>query len=83
MKTMAISEFKAKCIAVMKEVRRTRTPLIVAWRGEPIARIEPIVPEPTRRSLGSLQGQMQIEADIVQGDFDAEWEGSLLGERPS
>lgn len=80
---MAISEFKAKCIAVMKEVRRTGTPLIVAWRGEPIVRIEPIAPEPTQRCLGSLQGQMQIEADIVHGDFDDEWEGTSRGDRPS
>ena len=80
---MAISEFKARCIAVMKEVRRTRTPLIISSRGEPIARIEPILPEPAQRCLGSLRGQMQIEADLVHGDFDDEWEGSSLREQPS
>ena len=80
---MPISEFKAKCIAVIREVRRTRTPLIVACRGEPIARIEPIVPEPARRCLGSLRGHMQIEADIVHGDFDFEWEEANRGDRPS
>ena len=77
MKTMPISEFKAKCIAVMKEVRRTRTPIIIALRGEPIARIEPILPELAERRLGAMKGLMQIQADIVQGDFPDEWETHL------
>ena len=74
MKTMVISDFKAKCIAVLKETQRTRKPLIVTRRGHPIARIEPILDKMPERKLGVLKGKMRIKGDIVHADFSADWE---------
>jgi hypothetical protein len=74
MKTMLISEFKAKCIAVIKESHLTRTPLIITLRGKPIVRIEPIYTDPHERKLGACKGAMKINGDIVHCDFSDDWE---------
>ena len=75
MKTMVISEFKAKCIAVLNEAQRTRESILVTRRGHPLARIEPIVDDPPARRLGTLRGRIVIKGELVGADFDGEWEG--------
>ena len=41
MKTMLVSEFKAKGIAALTEVHLSREPMIVTLRGKPIVTIQP------------------------------------------
>jgi len=41
MQEIAISKFKATCLAVLKRVRETGEPVLVTRFGQPIARIEP------------------------------------------
>ena len=73
MKTMIISEFKAKCIATLKEVQRNSQPVIVTLRGRPIAEIEPIASGPRTRRLGAQRGSVRILGDIVGSDFAGDW----------
>ena len=65
MKTMIISEFKAKCIAVMKHAQQTNEPVLVTLRGRSLARIEPVSDKPAPRKLGALRGWMKINGDII------------------
>ena len=66
MKEVAISKFKAKCLGMLEEVRKTRKPIRVTRFGKPVAEIVPPSPEkPTGRRLGCLAGTMQILGDIV------------------
>ena len=74
MKTIVISEFKAKCIAVLNEAQRTKEPVIVTRRGRPIARVEPIHESGTTRQLGVLRGRMKLQGDIVLANGEADWE---------
>lgn len=55
MKKMSISEFKVKCIAVLREAQRTGEPVVITRRGRPVARIEPILEGAAQRSLGALR----------------------------
>lgn len=71
---MLISQFKAQCIAVLKEAQRTREPILVTRRGRPIARIEPVVEGLADRRFGALKGQMRVKGDLVGVDFDEDWE---------
>jgi len=76
MKEVAISEFKAKCLGILEEVRKTRKPIRVTRFGQPIAEVVP--PTPTERPkswLGCMTGTMKIVGDIVgpTGSFD-DWE---------
>jgi prevent-host-death family protein len=51
-KSIAASEFKAKCLALLDEVAETKQPLVVTKRGKPVARIEPV--EEPRSLIGSV-----------------------------
>lgn len=76
LETIAISDFKATCLAVLERVRRTGTPILVTRRGEPVAEIVP--PSPTslgRGWLGAMRGTATILGDLVAPAADPdEWE---------
>src|ERR1700720_5004243 len=63
---IAISEFKARCLSLLEEVNKTKTPLRVTRRGKPLADIIPASPNPEERAwIGSMTGTMTIAGDIV------------------
>ncbi|MFI5398792.1 MAG: type II toxin-antitoxin system Phd/YefM family antitoxin [Candidatus Binatia bacterium] len=66
MEEMAISEFKAKCLAVIERVRRTRKPVLVTRFGKPVAEVVPLSP-PARPQhwIGSMRSSGRIVGDIV------------------
>ena len=74
MKTMGISEFKAKCIEELKTVHATGDSLVVTLRKRPIATVDPYRETPRKRELGTLRGRMTIHGDIVDCDFADHWE---------
>jgi prevent-host-death family protein len=66
MKEIAISEFKAKCLGLLEEVRKTRKPIRVTRFGKPVAEVIPPSPgKPEGRRLGSMAGTGEILGDIV------------------
>lgn len=71
---MTITEFKSKCIAVLKDAQRSGKGLIVTWRGQPLARIEPITKTSGKRALGTFRGRMLVKGDIVTMSNGADWE---------
>ena len=74
-KQMPISEFKARCIAELKEVHQTGLPIVVTLRGKPIVKVEAIRPvgEPAVR-LGRKRGEAIAKRDLVKFEFTEEWE---------
>lgn len=75
-KTIAISEFKATCLAVLEQVRLTGTPVIVTRRGKPIAEVVPPSLATTGDSwLGSMKGTATINGDLIAPASEPdEWE---------
>jgi prevent-host-death family protein len=66
------SEFKAKCLAMLDEVARTRQPVTITKRGKPIAELVPhSVGKPAL--WGLLKDELFIEGDIIS-PIDVEWE---------
>jgi prevent-host-death family protein len=76
MKEIAISEFKAKCLGLLEQVRKTRRPILVTKFGESIAVVGPAPPPPKRADfLGCLAGTGRIVGDIVSPAVDeGDWE---------
>ena len=74
--SMAISEFKATCLAVLERVRRTGTSIVVTKRGEPVAEINPPSPASTGQEwLGSMSGTATMNDDLIAPASDArEWD---------
>ena len=79
-------QFKAKCLKLMDAVSRTREPIVITKRGQPVAKlVPPDEPEPRRSLFGYMAGTGQIRGDIVQsphldwsaltGDEDALYAG--------
>jgi prevent-host-death family protein len=75
MEEIAISKFKATCLAVLERVRRTNQPIRVTRFGKPVAEIiPPSPPEQPRRNVGIRQGG-HIVGDIVRPVADlSDWE---------
>jgi prevent-host-death family protein len=74
MERVLISEFKARCIELIKRAQTTRQPLIATLRGRPTAKVVPFEePGETGVKLGSRIGHAVFKGDIVQFDFSAEW----------
>lgn len=63
MKTMPAGEFKARCLKVMEEVKKYRTPIVVTKKGKPVAKLVP-VDEPTRNVFGCMAGTVRIVGDV-------------------
>jgi prevent-host-death family protein len=78
MKEIAISEFKAKCLGILEEVRKTRKPVRVTRFGKPVAEVIPPSPEkPAGRRLGCMVGTGRILGDIVGSiSDDSEWDAA-------
>ena len=65
--TIAISEFKATCLAVLERVRRTGTSIVVTKRGEPVAEINPPSPASTGEGwLGSMRDTATMTDDLIE-----------------
>lgn len=76
MEEVSISEFKAKCLAILEQVRKTKKPIRITRFGKPVAEVVPPSPSQERKSwLGSMKGTMEIVGDIVSPATDPdEWE---------
>jgi len=70
---VAISEFKAKCLSLLEEVSKTKTPLRVTRRGKALADVIPASSEAEERSwIGSMSGSIDIVGDILSPVIDME-----------
>jgi prevent-host-death family protein len=74
--TIAISEFKATCLAVLERVRRTGTSIIVTKRGEPVAEINPPSAASTGQAwIGSMRGSATLADDLIApASAASEWD---------
>ncbi len=73
---MAISKFKAKCLAVLQRVKRTGKPVLVTRFGKPIAEVVPASGRAQAPAwIGSFRSRGQILGDIVaSATEEKDWE---------
>ncbi|MBS0182884.1 MAG: hypothetical protein JSS39_10820 [Nitrospira sp.] len=63
---VSISQFEATCLAILARVKRTKKPILVLRKGEPIAQVvPPPLPSITPSWLGSLSSSGEILGDIL------------------
>jgi prevent-host-death family protein len=76
MQEITISEFKAKCLAVIERVRSTKKPVRIMRFGKPVAEVVPPTSVEGRSSwIGSMKQSFEIVGDIVSPANDEnEWE---------
>ncbi|MGH9417620.1 MAG: type II toxin-antitoxin system Phd/YefM family antitoxin [Terriglobales bacterium] len=75
MQEIAISKFKATCLAVLEQVRRTGEPVRVVRFGHPVAEIVPVSQADESSWIGRMAGTGRILGDIVSPASDPDdWE---------
>jgi len=77
MKSVAISEFKARCLALLKEVQQKGEPLLVTKRGRAMVRVLPAREVRSPTWLGAMAGTATIAGDLIRPASDPdEWEAN-------
>jgi prevent-host-death family protein len=75
MTTLLISDFKARCLAIIEKVHSDGESVLVTRRGKPLVRVMPATERPAgSRKLGALAGEAVANGDIVHTSFEHEWE---------
>jgi len=62
--TVTATEFKAHCLRLMEEVRRTRRPVLITKRGRIVAQLAPPPPTPRKPWL-RLRGSATFVGDVL------------------
>jgi len=70
MSDVPISQFKAKCLALIDQVHKTRQPLRITRHGRPLAEVIPAGPDRKRQFLGDMIGTAEIVGDIISPIID-------------
>lgn len=70
---IAAGEFKTRCLALMEEVREHGGEYVITKRGEPIARLVPVLPSERPQLFGSMKGSVDVRGDIVS-PLDEPWD---------
>jgi prevent-host-death family protein len=76
MEQVAISEFKAKCLALLEQVHKTKKPILITRFGKPVAEVVPQSPVPEGTEwLGNLADTIEIVGDVVSPVIEEnDWE---------
>jgi prevent-host-death family protein len=76
MREVAISEFKAKCLALIDQVNKTKRPIRITRFGNPIAEVIPPSSIQGRAAwIGSMKDSIEIVGDIISpANEEGEWE---------
>lgn len=75
MDSIAISRFKATCLAVLERVRQTGLPVLVTRRGEPVAQVLPPPPEArVTETFGCMKGTAREVGDLLEPLPADDWE---------
>jgi antitoxin (DNA-binding transcriptional repressor) of toxin-antitoxin stability system len=76
MKEVAISECKAKCLAVLEQFQKTGRPIRITRHEKPVADvISPALRMHRIAWIGSMKDSMEINGDIIApANDEKEWE---------
>ena len=74
--TITISKFKATCLRLLDNVKKTGKTILVTRKGEPIAMvIPPPAPPKPEQWLGCMKDRIKISGDIISPVLEEkEWE---------
>jgi prevent-host-death family protein len=76
MEEIAISRFKATCLSVLENVRKTKKPVRITRFGTPVAEVVPPSASPAVANwLGCMAGTGRITGDILSPTTEeSEWD---------
>lgn len=67
---IAAGEFKARCLQLMDEVKRSGIELVITKHGRPVAKLVP-VSDDGDTAFGWMRGSVRVLGDVVSPDTEA------------
>ncbi len=80
MKTIAASEFKAKCLAILDEVAETGESIVILKRGKPVAELIRPLPREAATPQEALRGSVRVRGDLLEPVLPADTWSAERGE---
>jgi prevent-host-death family protein len=77
MKSIPAGVFKAKCLALMDEVKNKRQSVLITKHGQPVAKLVPVEPAERDEIYGFFKGKGSIEGDVIAPALTPEEWGDL------
>ena len=72
---VSATEFKAKCLALLDEVRETGELIVITKHGKPVAQVSPATTGIDRYAQETLFGTVEVVGDIIEPVVSADaWE---------
>jgi prevent-host-death family protein len=79
---VSVTEFKAKCVALLEDVSTKGDTITVTKRGKPLATVSPAPPPKPYKSLkGIFKGQLKITDADIRAVRRAMWDPKRLKEK--
>ena len=72
-KAIGATEFKSKCLKLMKEVAATGEPLTISHRNKKICQLVRVGSRKRKSLFGCARGYVRTTGDVIS-PIDAEWE---------
>ena len=72
MKTLTVTDFKARALQILGQVAKTREPVVVTKRGKPLAEVIPF--STAAPSPGKLSEALVFEKDIISSLGESMWD---------
>lgn len=78
MEKIAVSKFKATCLAILERVRKTGESYVITKRGVPIAQVvpPPLLTAINKSAFGCLAEMGEELRNIVEPITDVKWEAT-------
>lgn len=80
MKSIAVTEFKARCLSLLEDVARTGEPLVVTKRGKPLARVVASGGADAVYPQSRLSGTVTVHGDVLGPVLPADAWDAVRGE---
>ena len=82
-KLIGAAEFKAHCLRIMEEAKRSGETVVITKRGKPFMELKPIAPDKPKPLIGCLKGKVTwLTDDPAASPMDPEWERAWEADNP-
>ncbi|MDQ2841939.1 MAG: type II toxin-antitoxin system prevent-host-death family antitoxin [Acidobacteriota bacterium] len=71
---VSVTEFKAKCIALLNDVAEHGGTITVTKRGRPLANVGPANRPPWKSPEGTWSGKVKVLGDLLENNTSELWE---------
>ncbi len=73
-RTVSVTEFKAKCLALLDDIGEHGGSITITKRGKPLARVGPAHRPAWKSPAGAWTGKVTIDDDLLMADTSDLWE---------